>query len=69
MGALLSPPVVGVLAEAYDASIAFWVVAPLHAIAAILLIFVAKESLKKRLPPGAPGASGSETESTPAAGP
>ncbi len=69
MGALLSPPVVGVLAETYDASMAFWVVAPLHAVAAILLMFVAKESLKKRLPPGAPGAPGSETESTPAAGP
>jgi MFS family permease len=66
VGAVLSPPVVGIMAEAYDASMAFWVVAPLHAVAAILLIFVAKESLKKRLPPGAPG---SEAETTPAARP
>jgi MFS family permease len=56
VGAMMSPPVVGVIAQAYGASMAFWAVAPLHAIAAILLIFVAKESLKKRLPPGAPGA-------------
>jgi MFS family permease len=66
IGGLLSPPVVGVLSQAYGAGMAFWAVAPLHAVAAILLIFVAKESLKKRLPPGAPG---SETEaSAPAAG-
>lgn len=54
-GAVLSPPVVGVLTQAYGAGMAFWAVAPLHAVAAILLIFVAKESLKRRLPPGAPG--------------
>lgn len=56
VGAVLSPPLVGVLSQAYGAGMAFWAVAPLHAIAAILLIFVAKESLKKRLPPGVPGA-------------
>ncbi len=56
VGAVLSPPVVGVLAQAYGASMAFWAVAPLHAIAAVLLIFVAKESLKKHLPPTTPGA-------------
>jgi MFS family permease len=56
IGGLLSPPVVGVLSQAYGAGMAFWAVAPLHAVAAILLIFVAKESLKKRLAPEAPGA-------------
>jgi MFS family permease len=67
VGAVLSPPVVGVLTQAYGASMAFWAVAPLHAIAAILLIFVAKESLKKRLPPGAPGTEAEPIH--PAAGP
>jgi MFS family permease len=56
IGGLLSPPVVGVLSQAYGAGMAFWAVAPLHAVAAILLIFVAKESLKKRLPLEAQGA-------------
>ena len=67
IGGVLSPPIVGILTPAYGASMAFWAIAPLHAVAALLLIFVAKESLKKRLPPGAPGTE--DEPSHPAAGP
>lgn len=50
LGAVMSPPVVGLLAVSFGPSSPFWVFAPLHAISALLLIFVAKESLRKRLP-------------------
>jgi len=50
LGAVMSPPVVGILAVAFSPSAPFWFFAPLHAISALLLIFVAKESLRKRLP-------------------
>ena len=55
-GAFLSPPIGGVLAAAYGPSVAFLAFAPLHAISAILLFFVARESLGKKLPsrPGDP---------------
>jgi MFS family permease len=50
LGAVMSPPVVGILAVSFSPSAPFWFFAPLHAISALLLIFVAKESLRKRLP-------------------
>jgi MFS family permease len=66
LGAVLSPPLVGLLASVSGPSLSFWVVAPLHGVSALLLIFVARESLRHRLPPGAPT---SEEISRPAAGP
>ena len=57
-GAVLSPPIVGILTVVYGPASAFWVVAPLHGLSALLLIFVARESLRRRLPPGAPDAEG-----------
>ena len=57
-GAVMSPPIVGILAANYGPSMAFWAVAPLHGLSALLLIFVARESLRHRLPPSAPGSSG-----------
>ncbi|MDA1035500.1 MAG: MFS transporter, partial [Chloroflexi bacterium] len=53
LGAVISPPVVGILAVTFSPSAPFWFFAPLHALSAVLLIFVAKESLRKRLPAGA----------------
>ena len=50
-GAFLSPPIGGILAAAYGPGVPFLAFAPLHAISAILLIFVARESLGKKLPP------------------
>jgi len=50
-GAVLSPPLGGIIAAAYSPSATFWVFAPLHWLSAFLLFFVAKESLNKRLPP------------------
>jgi MFS family permease len=52
LGAVMSPPVVGILAVTFSPSAPFWFFAPLHAISALLLIFVAKESLRKRMPAG-----------------
>lgn len=57
-GAVISPPIVGILTLAYGPSSAFWAVAPLHGLSALLLIWVARESLRRRLPPGAPDAEG-----------
>ena len=65
-GAVLSPPLVGALTAVSGASLAFWAVAPLHAVSAVLLIFFARESLRRRLPPGAPSP---EEVSRPAVGP
>lgn len=50
-GAVLSPPLGGIIAAVYSPSATFWVFAPLHWLSAFLLFFVAKESLNKRLPP------------------
>ena len=60
LGAVISPPVSGVLAAAYGPGSAFWAFAPLHAASAILLFFGAKESLGRRQPPGAPGGPDSD---------
>jgi MFS family permease len=57
-GAVISPPIVGILTVAYGPASAFWVVAPLHGLSALLIIFVARESLRRRLPPGAPDSEG-----------
>jgi MFS family permease len=49
LGAMLSPPVSGLIAIAYGPSAAFWVFSPLHAVSAFLLFFVAKESLGQHI--------------------
>lgn len=58
LGAVMSPPVVGILAVTFSPSAPFWFFAPLHAISALLLIFVAKESLRKRMPADVAAATG-----------
>ena len=57
-GAMLSPPTSGLIATAYGPSSAFWVFAPLHAVSAFLLIFVAKESLGRHIYADTPPRSG-----------
>lgn len=54
LGSVISPPIVGIMAATWGPSIAFWAIAPLHGISALLLILFARESLRHRLPKGAP---------------
>ena len=46
LGAVMSPPIAGVVATMFSAGASFWFFAPLHALSAILLISVARESLQ-----------------------
>lgn len=61
LGAVVSPPVVGILAITFSPSAPFWFFAPLHAVSALLLIFVARESLRARIPASA-ATTASDTE-------
>jgi len=54
LGAVMAPPAAGVAATLFSAGASFWFFAPLHALSAILLIAVARESLQGRRRPGAP---------------
>ncbi len=54
LGAVMSPPVAGVAATLFSAGTSFWFFAPLHAVSAILLVAVARESLQGRRGPNAP---------------
>ena len=47
-GAFVGPLLGGFIANVYGAAISFLVFAPLHLLAAFLLVFVAKESLPRR---------------------
>ena len=54
LGAVMSPPVAGVAATLFSAGTSFWIFAPLHALSAVLLVTVARESLQGHRRPGAP---------------
>lgn len=53
-GALTAPPLAGVVAVLSSPGTSFWFFAPLHAISLVLIVFMARESLHRRLAPGAP---------------
>lgn len=54
LGAVVSPPMAGVLSTFFSAGASFLFFAPLHALSAVLLIVLAKESLQGHRGPGAP---------------
>ncbi len=54
LGAVMSPPLAGVAATMFSAGTSFWFFAPLHALSAILLVVIARESLQGRRKPEAP---------------
>ena len=54
LGALTSPPLAALAASAYSPGAAFWLFAPLHAISALLIFGVGRESLQGKRPAGAP---------------
>jgi MFS family permease len=50
LGGLVGPSVGGLVAEVFSLSAAYLAFAPLHLLSALLLVFVARESLPRRLP-------------------
>jgi MFS family permease len=56
VGSIIGVPVSGVVATVSQPSTVFFVWVPLFLISGLLLMFVAKEGLPRRRPPGAPGA-------------
>lgn len=46
LGAVMAPPAAGVAATMFSAGTSFWFFAPMHALSAVLLIVVARESLQ-----------------------
>ena len=54
LGALTSPPLAALAASAHSPGAAFWLFAPLHAISALLIFGVGRESLQGKRPAGAP---------------
>lgn len=51
IGSFTGPIVGGLVASAYDPGVAFLAFAPLHLVSAALLLFVARESLARRVRP------------------
>ncbi len=47
-GSIVSPPAAALIATASTPGVAFWAFAPLHVVSAVLLIFFARESLRRR---------------------
>ena len=61
VGSIIGVPISGVVATVSQPSTAFFVWVPLFLVSGLLIMFVAKEGLPKRRPPGAPGAIISRT--------
>ena len=48
-GAVFSPPVAALIATVYSPGATFWAFAPLHVVSLLLIVFVARESLHRRV--------------------
>ena len=53
-GSRAAPPLAALAASAYSPGAAFWLFAPLHAISALLIFGVGRESLQGKRPADAP---------------